>query len=125
MKLYLEQGGNSNRITSYQTGSVTINAELIQTSVIVSADTIMRDWGLEQAGDLDSAWLEPVIALKPDVILVGTGSHTVFPERSVMLDLYRAGIGIEVMDTAAACRSFNILVDEGRNVVAALLMIEE
>ena len=67
-------------------------------------------------------WL--LVGHKPEVVLLGTGARLRFPPAAVLAPLTRAGIGVEVMDTAAACRTYNILAGDGRRVVAALLMIE-
>lgn len=63
-----------------------------------------------------------LIALKPELVLLGTGSALRFPHASVMGALAEAGIGMEVMDTQAACRTYNILTEEGRSVAAALIV---
>ena len=60
--------------------------------------------------------------MKPEIILLGTGASFVFPDRARLAPLYNAGLGVEVMDTPAACRTYNILLGEGRNVVAALIL---
>jgi uncharacterized protein len=71
--------------------------------------------------ELDERRLEPVFALRPEVVLLGTGARQVFPSPELLMCFHRRGIGIEVMATAAACRTFNVLVSERRKVVAALL----
>ena len=63
-----------------------------------------------------------MVELAPEIVLLGTGAQFRFPEPALLAPLYKAGIGVEVMDTPAACRTYNILLGEGRNVVAALLV---
>jgi len=63
-----------------------------------------------------------VLALRPEVLLIGTGPRQVFPDRALLAPLHAARVGFEVMDTAAACRTYNVLVGEGREVAAALIV---
>ncbi|MCX7123256.1 MAG: MTH938/NDUFAF3 family protein [Gammaproteobacteria bacterium] len=76
----------------------------------------------ENAEDLTVAHIEQLAAFKPEVILLGTGEIQIFPAPSLLASLYPARIGIEMMTTDAACRTFNILISEGRNVLAALFV---
>ena len=69
------------------------------------------------------ATMASALALQPEILLIGTGRRLVFPAHSLYAELFRKGIGLEVMDTTAACRTYNILLSEGREVVAALFMI--
>ena len=69
--------------------------------------------------------MDPFLEIMPEVLLIGTGQKLVFPDQKILLPLYHAGIGHEIMDTGAACRSYNFLVGEGRHVAAALFMIQE
>jgi uncharacterized protein len=72
--------------------------------------------------ELTAADLEPVLALQPEVLLLGSGVRQVFPPHELLARLYAARVGFEVMDTGAACRTYNVLVGEGREVAAALLI---
>lgn len=100
-------------------GMVTLNA-----SLIVSPEQLLTDWPPQTLAELQAEHWASVLALRPEVVLLGTGARLVFPPPAVLSACYQAGIGVEVMDTGAACRTFNILAAEGRNVVAALLQIE-
>ena len=93
-------------------------------SLILTAQQLITDWEPSQPDDLTEAHLDVILSLEPELVLLGTGARQHFPAMDIMSPLHRAQIGIEVMDTAAACRTFNILVGEGRHVVAALMMIE-
>lgn len=93
-------------------------------SLILTGQQVITDWEPSQPGELTAAHLEAVLSLDPELVLLGTGSRQQFPPMDILQPLHQARIGIEVMDTAAACRTFNILVAEGRHVVAALMMIE-
>ena len=63
-----------------------------------------------------------IAELKPEIVLIGTGAKLTFPDRALLAPLYKAGIGVEIMDTPAACRTYNILLGEGRGVLAAVIV---
>ena len=90
-------------------------------SLILSSEQLITDWPVESFNDLSESLLEPVVELKPDIVLVGTGARQQFLPAELMMVFFRRGIGAEVMTTDAACRTFNVLVSEGRQVVAALI----
>jgi uncharacterized protein len=116
--------GNAKIVRRYGDGYIVINEQTIDTSAIVSPDTLDTDWPPESFGELQAQHLQPLLAMEPDVVLLGTGRSQHFPPPELVAPLYRAGIGVEIMDTPAACRTFNILMNEGRKVVAGLLMIQ-
>jgi uncharacterized protein len=91
-------------------------------AVIVTAKTVVANWPANSESELDESDLVPVIALAPQIVLIGSGSRIRFPKPAVLKGLIAAKIGYEVMDTFAACRTYNILLEEGRNVAAALLL---
>ncbi len=110
-----------NSIQAYQQGQVTINERDYQHSLIVSASEIISPWPVQQVTQLGAQNLQEIVDLKPEVILLGTGEKQVFPDIEIFGYFAQLGIGIEVMNTGAACRTFNILVAEDRQVVAALI----
>ncbi|MBI5041973.1 MAG: Mth938-like domain-containing protein [Gammaproteobacteria bacterium] len=110
-------------IRAYAPGRVTVNEDALTRSLIVSAEQLIRDWPPQGFEELTPVHLRTVIELRPEILLLGTGAQLRFPHPSLLAELHSQGIGIEVMDTAAACRTYNILVSEGRRVAAALLMI--
>jgi uncharacterized protein len=110
-------------IRAYAPGRITVNEDALTRSLIVSAERLIRDWPPQGFEELTASHLHAVIELRPEILLLGTGAQLRFPHPSLLAELHNQGIGIEVMDTAAACRTYNILVSEGRRVVAALLMI--
>lgn len=112
-------------IRRYGTGYVVVNEDTITTSMILTPTELDTDWPPETFAQLDFAHCEALLSYGPDLVLLGTGRRQQFPAAEIMARVMQAGIGIEVMDTAAACRTFNILMNEGRKVVAGLLMIEE
>jgi len=114
-----------NRIHAYSTGSIVIAETNYNSSLILSSDTIIDDWPPETIFQLKQDDLDQIIELDPELVLLGTGSHLHFPDHTITMAFYSRNIGIEVMDTGAACRAFNFLAAEGRRVVAALFMIED
>jgi len=92
-------------------------------SAVISPRRLIEDWPAQTPGEINMAQLAPILAMKPEIVLFGTGSHLQWPPAATIAALHELGIGVEVMDTAAACRTYNILMLEGRRVAAALLMI--
>ena len=121
MQLELEKGAG-NTIQSFSRGELRINNELLRCNVIISVDRLILDWAPPPVRELRIADFEPVLSLKPEVILLGTGETQAFPDARLMTDVMRQGIGLEVMNTGAACRTYNVLMSEQRHVVAALLL---
>lgn len=121
MQLHLDQSGNVNVIVGYSPGQLKLKDRTFDQPVIVTADQLVP-WSLESQQDLEVHSLEEVLALKSDLILLGTGTSLRFPKQEVMASVLGHGIGFEVMDTSAACRTYNILVMEGRKVAAALIL---
>jgi uncharacterized protein len=111
-----------NIIRGYAAGQVTINDEVIVTSVVVTPDRIIRDWLPHTFGDLERRHIARLEELQPEIIVLGTGLRLHFPDAEFTAGFLSRGIGVEIMDTNAACRTYNILLSEGRGVVAALLM---
>ncbi len=109
-------------IRAYTAGELRVNDDTYRETVIVSATAVLRLPDIRDMGDL--AGLDPsrILALDPELVLLGTGPRQIFPATSFRAQFLSAGIGLEVMDTAAACRTFNVLVAEQRRV-AALLMV--
>ncbi len=109
-------------ITGYGSGYILINRERYESNVIVTAKTVVPGWSANSEMDLDESDLLPVIELAPQIVLIGSGALLRFPEPAALKGLIAARIGYEVMDTHAACRTYNILLEEGRNVAAALVL---
>lgn len=119
MKISLDNGTAGYRITAYEPGSIKINQEIIKSAVIISA-TGYRLWEAQSMDTLTEALLIMALEEKPDILLLGTGVRQQFPAPQLMKPVAESGTGLEVMDTAAACRTYNILISEDRHVVAAL-----
>ncbi len=113
---------DGNSISAYASGQVTVNGEAITTSVIVTPKRIIHDWLPAVFEEMQAAHLERFARLDPEIILIGTGDTLRFPPAAWTAAYLARGIGVEVMDTAAACRTYNVLLSEDRRVVAALLI---
>ena len=94
----------------------------VASSVIVTASTLIEPWRPRRVDELAAGDFEPAVALAPEVLLIGTGPRQVFPPAAILASLQRARIGFEVMDTGAACRTYNVLLAEDRRVAAALIV---
>ncbi len=125
MKLELDiPNHDSYIIDAYTVGQVTIAGKVYQSSLLVSPDVIVPDWHPELFSELTASHIEQISAMEPEIVILGTGNTLNFPADSIMRPLTERYIGFEIMDTGAACRSYNFLVSEGRQVIAALLMID-
>jgi uncharacterized protein len=109
-------------IQSYQPGAVTINDVVYTTSIIVSSQGIIPQWPIKHIQELTTEHLQQLLATKPQVILLGTGEKLLFPRRELLQEVIQLGIGIEVMDSSAACRTYNLLLAEGRRVTAGIIL---
>jgi uncharacterized protein len=125
MKIHLETGIGQNLIRAYAPGRITVNEEVYTRSLVVTPQQIIPEWPPETIANLLEEHFETIVMLKPEVVILGTGAKLVFPAASLTRALVNARIGLEVMDTGAACRTYNILMSDDRRVAAALLMIEE
>jgi uncharacterized protein len=122
LKIEREQAEGKNTFTGYGEGYVEVNRRRHATSLVVSSDRVVTDWPLRTVDEIAADHLAAIIELKPEIVLLGTGATFRFPEPARLAALHKAGFGVEVMDTPAACRTYNILLGEGRNVVAALIL---
>lgn len=113
---------NSYQFTAYQQDSVSINEQLYSLSLLLSATSIQHPWPVSALHELDEKTLAPIFEMNPDVVLLGTGHRQVFPAAEIMGHFGKRGIGLEVMDNGALCRTFNILIAEQRSVVGAVIL---
>ena len=121
MKLHL-QVSSSNAVTAYDDDYVEVNRVRHLGPVWFTADGPASPWAAGSPQTLAAQQLESCLAVQADILLIGTGARQIFPPRELLRALLLRGIGVEIMDTPAACRTFNILVPEGRQVVAALFL---
>jgi uncharacterized protein len=125
MKFHREIAGTNLRlIRSYAPGRIVTSHETLLASAVIAPAAVIPDWPPRSAAELAMAHLDALLALEPEVVLLGTGARLSFPDRALLAALMARGIGVEVMDTAAACRTYNVLAGEGRRVVAGLIAIE-
>ncbi|MEO6171458.1 MAG: Mth938-like domain-containing protein [Lysobacter sp.] len=99
-----------------------VNDRRLTRSFVLTPHHLSEDWGARDIGALSAADLEPLLALEPEVILIGCGDRQAFPPAAVMAACLRRGIGMEVMTNAAAARTFSVLASEGRQVVAGFML---
>ena len=109
-------------IDAYDPGEVKVDRKSYRTSILVYAEKQVTIWAPNDLSQLTLDDLQSLIELKPALILLGTGENLIFPSAELLSPLAEQQIGVEVMDTAAACRTYNVLMAEGRDVLAALLL---
>ncbi|MFV8833751.1 Mth938-like domain-containing protein [Aquisalimonas sp.] len=124
MKLTLENTGEANRIRSYDVGTITVNETEVTSTLLLTPEQLHDGWGPADVGELGNDHMDAITAMAPELLLIGTGRRQQFPDRRLMARTIQAGLGIEVMTTEAACRTYNVLAAEGRQVAAVLFMIE-
>lgn len=100
-----------------------VSRRTLTRSAVISPHQLIDDWPAQSPSEINAELLAPILAMKPEIVLFGTGPRLRWPPATTIAALHEFGIGVEVMDTAAACRTYNILMLEGRRVAAALLMI--
>ena len=122
MPLNLDENHALYQIRAFKPGMIQVNEKILTHSVIIAPNQMIENWSPQTSEELSAATLSPVIALKPDILLIGTGSALVLLPIEIYGDLINLGIGVEIMDTSAACRTYNALSAENRNVVAALVI---
>jgi uncharacterized protein len=122
MKFAMQNEEGVNLVRAVAPGQLRVREHDIRSSVILTADRIVFDWPPRAVSALSRSDLDAALVLAPEVILLGTGEQQEFPDPEIARAIQAAGVGFEVMDTRAACRTYNLLVQEGRRVAAAILM---
>jgi uncharacterized protein len=121
MKLTLDANNSVTLIRSYRNGELRVGEQVFHRSCILTPDTVIPEWRPTKVEDLLESDLEILFAQKPEVVLLGTGDRLVFPPVAIRGAFAKARVAVETMDMGAACRTFNVLVQEGRRACAALL----
>ena len=121
MKLHLANTAGLNMFTAYGEGYVAVNHEKHEKNLILLPESIIPEWSTATIATLGEADIEKLLKIGTEIILLGTGNRLRFPPGALLRPFAPAGIGVEIMDIQAACRTFNILAAEGRHVAAALL----
>jgi uncharacterized protein len=122
MKLHTSSTEKYQTVTGYDQTGVEINAQRFDYSVLVMPEVAPRPWNVTRFEDLTAAHFEQIAADKPDVVILGTGERQRFVHPRLVASLSNERIGVESMDSHAACRTYNILMGEGRKAVLALII---
>ena len=122
MRFAQDSTSGINVIRAYGNGELRVNESVYRGAVILNAATVIAEANIHNLDELIGLGLARLLALEPELVLLGTGARQIFPAASFGAQFLRAGIGFEVMDTSAACRTFNVLVGEQRRVAAMLLV---
>ncbi len=121
MELELEKQPSGYRFGSFSTHGVQIDNKIYTTSLIIMPDILIPDWSPIAIEQLTSLHLSTILDLQPELILLGTGYSQQFVRPDVLKDLPGRNIGIDIMSSRAACRTYNILASEGRRVAAGII----
>jgi uncharacterized protein len=122
MKLHANNDPHILRITRYDATSITVGTTLHRQNLLVLPDRVEANWTAHDFAHLDRTDFARLAGCGAEIVLLGTGGRQRFPATALLQPLLAAGIGFEAMDTGAACRTYNLLADEGRKVAAALLI---
>jgi uncharacterized protein len=122
MKLTDDTIGGAFLVRSYAPGEVRVGETVLRRSCLLRRDQLVSDWRPQSIEELTADDLDEVFALQPEIVVIGSGARQRFPPTALTAALLARGIGCEVMDTGAACRTYNVLASEGRAVVAALFV---
>lgn len=109
-------------ITLYDENTIQVNGKNFSSSLIISGQKLKTGWPPRSPQDLTPDHFSNIIEMKPELVLIGTGNTLVFPPVETYAELIKLGVGVEIMDTGAACRTYNILSGEGRHVVCGLIL---
>lgn len=122
MKLQLSEGGTEPHFTGYGDGYVAVSGQRYERPLLVIPGRAVEHWNVTSFETLTAADFDALLAMQPEIIVFGSGATLRFPRPEIVRPLAEAGVGLEVMDTRAACRTYNILLSEDRKVLAAILM---
>ena len=122
MQLHLERPDYAYSLRGADGTSALVNERTLHRSFCVSPETLVEDWPWLDAATLPPEALEPLLALRPELIVLGTGAAQVFPPPATLAAALRRGVGLEAMTNAAAARTYSVLAGEGRRVVAAFIL---
>ena len=122
LKLQLNTSTAQKIFTAHGKGYVSVSGERFEHPILVTPEQVLTEWQPQGFDELDETHFAYFLTLKPEILLFGTGAQQRFAHPRLYQELIAAGIGVEFMDTAAACRTYNILMAEDRRVVAAILL---
>ena len=113
-------------ITAYESSddsiSVSINGKAFDQSLIITSTKLDENWSIDTIGQLSPEHIDQILSFNPELIIIGTGHKLIFPPAESYSSIINRGIGVDFMDTQAACRTYNILKSEDRDVVAGLIL---
>ena len=109
-------------ITAYDNDAISINGKTFSQSLIIANTQLNENWDIAAIEQLAPNHIDLVLSFNPELIIIGTGSKLIFPAVEIYSAIIDRGIGVDFMDTHAACRTYNILMSEGRDVVAGLIL---
>ena len=109
-------------IRKVKKGEILIGEEIIKQNILIFRGQIQKDISFSKISDINITKLKDIIAKEPEIIILGTGWNSILPPKSLMFSLAKNGIGFESMDTPSACKTYNILLSEDRDVVAILMI---
>ena len=122
MKFAQDSQDDGYLITAYERDTISVNGKPFQQSLLICQNKLNENWSINNIEALSDEHINQVLAFNPELIIIGTGQKLVFPPVTSYSSIIKRGIGVEFMDTHAACRTYNILVSEGRSVVAGLIL---
>lgn len=122
MRLTLNRPGEYLFVRAVGAHAITVVDRPLDRSFVLAPDRAIENWPVHDVAAIDAAAIAPILELTPAVVILGSGPRIVFPSQAVLAEFLKRGIGIEVMDNAAAARTYNVLVSEGRRVVAAFIL---
>ena len=123
MELTLDNSDSQYQIRGYQPGTLRINDMTFHQSVILTPRQLHHPWPPQDFEHLMAANFDLLLSLQPEIVIIGTGEQMRFCSPAWLMPFYTKKIGVECMTTAAACRTFNVLAAEGRNVAAGLIIL--
>jgi uncharacterized protein len=122
VKLHSDPQSSLNTITGYGIGYIEVNSKVYPHALIVQPEGEISPWPVSAFADLSSDNLASLCVFKPELIIIGTGKKQQFLKPELIKPFIQAKIGFEMMDSQAACRTYNILMNEGRQVLAAIIL---
>lgn len=122
MQINMEMETDVNLIRAYEPGKIRVNDDIFSRNIIVANDALISDWDISSPAALSSNDFQRMASLEPMIVLLGTGENQSFPDTALLAPLIQRQIGLEAMTTRNACHTYNVLVHEGRRVVAALFV---
>jgi len=122
MNLYQQNTPGINTIRAFKQGKIKINDKSYDASLLVTAETIHENWAVNKTEDLTEETIGKLLALQPEIIIIGSGQQHQFLDPLLALAATQEGVGIEIMTTEAACLTYNVLLGEDRRVLAALII---